>query len=112
MNSCNGRCNLCINEKISIINFKDRKLLLNECNELLFKCKHKSKFKFWFGATEAPTLDKKKDIDFGWFLLGIITSISVITSIIWWWGIYVGKEILGTLDINLKLIFFLIFWSS
>ena len=42
---------------------------------------------------EAPTFDKNKDIDFGWFLLEIITFIFVITSIIWW-GVYVGKEIL------------------
>ena len=44
-NSFNDRCNLCINEKISIINFKDCKLLLNERNKLVFKCRHKSKFK-------------------------------------------------------------------
>ena len=44
-NSFNGRCNLCIDEKISIINFKDRKFMLNERNELVFKCGHKSKYK-------------------------------------------------------------------
>ena len=50
-----------------MINFKDRWLLLNERNELVFKCRHKSKFKLsWLGATEAPTLDKNKDIDFYW----------------------------------------------
>ena len=30
-------CNLCIDEKISIIDFKDRRLLFNERNELVFK---------------------------------------------------------------------------
>ena len=70
-NSFNGRYNLCINEKISIINFKDCRQLLNECNKLVSNCRHKSKFKLsWLGATETPTLDKNKDIDFGWFLIG------------------------------------------
>ena len=44
-NSFNGRCNLCLDEKISIINFKNRKLLLNKRNELVFKCRHRGKFK-------------------------------------------------------------------
>ena len=43
--SFNGRCNLCLDEKISIINFKNRKLLLNERNEVVFKCRHRGKFK-------------------------------------------------------------------
>ena len=78
-----GRCNLCIDEKNSIINFKDRRLLLDECNEHGFKCRHKSKFKLsWLGATETSTRDKNKDIDFGWFLWEIKTFISVIASII------------------------------
>ena len=87
-NSFNGRCNLHSDKKITLINFKDCKLLLNEHNKLVFKCRHKSKFKlFWLGATEAPTLPKNKDIDFGWFLLEIITFISVITTTIrWGWG--------------------------
>ena len=38
-NSFNGRCNLCLDEKISIINFKNRKLVLKERNELVFKCR-------------------------------------------------------------------------
>ena len=41
----NDRCNLCINVKNSIFNFRDRRLLLNEWNELVFKCGHKSKFR-------------------------------------------------------------------
>ena len=45
VNSFNGRCNLCLDEKISKINFKNRKLLLNKRNELVFKCRHKEKFK-------------------------------------------------------------------
>ena len=32
-------------KKISIINFRDRRLLLNEQNELLFKYRHRGKFK-------------------------------------------------------------------
>ena len=67
-NSFIGRCNFCIDEKISIINFKDRRLLLNECNELVFRCRHKGKFKLsWLRATEAATLDKNMDIDFRYF---------------------------------------------
>ena len=42
-------------------------------------------------------------------LIGKITFISVITSIIWREGIYVEKEILGTLDINSNLGFLTIF---
>ena len=44
-NSFNGRCNLCIDEKISIINFRNRRLLLNERNDLVFKGRHRGKFK-------------------------------------------------------------------
>ena len=97
-NSFNGRCNLCIDEKISMIKFKDRRLQLNESNDLMFKCRHKSRFKLsWLGATKVPTLDKNKDIDFGRFSLETITFISVITSIIWQ-GIYRGEESLGTFN--------------
>ena len=105
----NHRYNLCIDEEISIINFKDHRILLNEHNKLVFKCRHKSKFKL--GVTKAPTLDKDKDIDFEWFLLEIITFISVVTSNIWLAGGYIVKEILGTLDINSQLGFFNFWWS-
>ena len=44
-NSFNGRCNFCLDEKISIIHFKNRKLLLNERNKLVFKCRHRGKFR-------------------------------------------------------------------
>ena len=44
-NRINGRCNLCIDETFSRINFKDRRLLLNERNELVFKCRRKGKFR-------------------------------------------------------------------
>ena len=51
MNSFNGRCNMFNDEKISITNFKNCRLLLNECNKLVFKCRHKSKFKLsWLEA--------------------------------------------------------------
>ena len=60
--------------KVSIVNFKDHRLLLNERNELAFKCRHKSRFKSsCLGATKASTQDKNKDIDFEWYLLEIIT---------------------------------------
>ena len=36
---------LCLDEKISIINFKNRKLLLNERDEFVFICRHRGKFK-------------------------------------------------------------------
>ena len=61
----------------------------------LFKCRHKGKFKlFWLRATEAPTQDKNQDIDFE-----LILFYSVINSIKWREGIYVGKEIFGILEI-------------
>ena len=54
-NSFNGRCNLCLDEKISIINFKNQELLLNETNELVFKCRHRGKLKLsCLRATETP----------------------------------------------------------
>ena len=42
-NSFNGSCNFCIDDKISIINLKDRRQLLNERKELVFKCRQKKK---------------------------------------------------------------------
>ena len=51
-------------------------------------------------GTVDPTLDKNKDTDFEWFLLEIMTFISVINGIIWR-VVYVEKEILGNLDIIL-----------
>ena len=72
----------------------------------MFKCRQKSKSKLsWLVGTEAFTLDKNMDIDFGWILLEIITYISGVTSIIRR-GIYVGTEFLGTSDINSQLGFF------
>ena len=68
-NSFNGKRNLCINEKISIINFKDRRLLLNERKVLVFRCRPKGKIRLsWLGATEAPTLGNSRDIDDGIFI--------------------------------------------
>ena len=53
--SFNGRFNLCLDEKNSIINFKNRKLLLNERNELVFKSRHRGKFKLsWLRTTGKP----------------------------------------------------------
>ena len=34
-----------LDEKIGIINFKDRRQLLNGRNELVFKCRHEDKFR-------------------------------------------------------------------
>ena len=67
-NSFNDCCNLYVDEKINIIDFKDRRWLCNERNLFVFKCRHKNKFKLsWFGATDAPTIEMHKDIGFGWF---------------------------------------------
>ena len=64
MNSFNGRCKLCTDEKISIMNFKNHRLLLKEQNKPVFKCRHKGKFRLsWQGSTEAPTLGNSRDID-------------------------------------------------
>ena len=57
--------------KNSIINFKDRRLLLNERNKLVFKCRHKSKLELnWVTTAETPTLDNSKGTDVGWFFIG------------------------------------------
>ena len=39
-----NRCNLCLEEKLLILMLKNSHNLLNNCNKLLAKCKHKSKF--------------------------------------------------------------------
>ena len=41
----NSRCHLCLKEKISIIKYKFTSQLLNKCNELIFKCCYKNRFK-------------------------------------------------------------------
>ena len=41
----NSRCNLCLEEKISIIRYKFANQLLNKRNHLIFKCRHKDRFK-------------------------------------------------------------------
>ena len=92
-NSFNGRCKLCIDEKISIINFKDCGLLLNERNELVFKCRHTGKFRLsWLGATEAPTQSNSRETDARWFLLELITFNSVVDSIIWRGDLCRGRD--------------------
>ena len=89
----NNRCNLCIYVKNSIFNLKDCRQLLNELNELVFKCGHKSKFRLsWLGITKASALDNSRDIDAGWFLLEIITFISVVNSIIWRGDLCKGED--------------------
>ena len=44
-NSFSSKCNLCMEEKISIINHKDTRQLLNKGNKLIFKCPHKNRVK-------------------------------------------------------------------
>ena len=86
-----------VSKRISIMNFKDWRLLLNEQNELVVKCRYKGK---WLGATEAPTLGNSRDID-----EGILIGINNILFSSWYYydgEIYVEEEILGNLDINSK----------
>ena len=40
----NGRCNLCLYEKLFIINSIDDRRLLNKKSELISKCRHENKF--------------------------------------------------------------------
>ena len=40
----NGRCNLCLYEKLFIINSIDDRRLLNKRSELISKCRHENKF--------------------------------------------------------------------
>ena len=64
VNSFNGSCNLCLDEKISIINFKNQKLLLNERNKLIFKSRHRGKFKLsWWEPLKHQSLCNRKDND-------------------------------------------------
>ena len=44
-NSFNGRCNLCLEEKIYILKYKYPDKLLNKRSELIARCSHKTKFK-------------------------------------------------------------------
>ena len=44
-NSFNGRCNLCLEEKINILFYKWPNKLLNKGSELIARCRHKTKFK-------------------------------------------------------------------
>ena len=44
-NSFNGRCNLCLEEKIYILIYKWPDKLLNKRSELIARCRHKTKFK-------------------------------------------------------------------
>ena len=40
-----SRCNLCVEEKISIIRYRNTSKLLNQRNELIFKCRHKNRYR-------------------------------------------------------------------
>ena len=44
-NSFDGRCNLCLKEKIHILTHKFPDKLLNKRNELIARCRYKTKFK-------------------------------------------------------------------
>ena len=43
--NCGSRCNFCLEEKISIIVYRNTSKLLNQRNELIFKCSHKNRYK-------------------------------------------------------------------
>ena len=43
-NSLNGRCNICLEEKISILKYKDSREQISKRNELIFKHRHRNKF--------------------------------------------------------------------
>ena len=38
------KCDLCLHEKLEIITYKDKDILLNKNNELISKCRHQNKF--------------------------------------------------------------------
>ena len=44
-NGFKGRCNLCLDEKICILKYRPPSQLLNKRNELIFKCRHRNRFK-------------------------------------------------------------------
>ena len=43
-NRVSKTCDLCLNEKLEILNFKDRDKLLNKRSELISKCRHFNKY--------------------------------------------------------------------
>ena len=43
-NNISKKCNLCLQEKIEIIEYPDQKNLLNKRSELINKCRHENKF--------------------------------------------------------------------
>ena len=45
-NRVSKTCDLCLNEKLEILNFKDRDKLLNKRSELISKCRHFNKYLF------------------------------------------------------------------
>ena len=45
-NRVSKTCDLCLNEKLEILNFKDRDRLLNKRSELISKCRHFNKYLF------------------------------------------------------------------
>ena len=60
-NSFNGRCNLCLEEKIYILKYKYPDKLLNKRSELIARCRHKTKFKRWkFKNIEINSETRKK----------------------------------------------------
>ena len=42
-NKITKTCNLCINEKLEILKFKNKNILLNKRNELVSKCRHENR---------------------------------------------------------------------
>ena len=40
-----SKCNPCLEEKTSIIKYRNNSKLLNQRNELIFKCHHKNRYK-------------------------------------------------------------------
>ena len=42
-NKISKTCNLCLNEKLEILKFRDKNALLNTRNELVSKCRHENK---------------------------------------------------------------------
>ena len=46
--SFQGKCNLCLDEKISIVKYKDTINSLNERKEFIGKCRHENKYLIWY----------------------------------------------------------------
>ena len=62
--SLRGRCNLYLDEEISILEYKDTMNLLNETKEFIDKCRHSNKYLIWHRIILASNHNKQNHNSF------------------------------------------------